>query len=139
MEVIDDNRKDEFNIAFMAGAFKGWHGLDLILEAISTYKKLNNEDNLKLHLIGKVSKLFKKIEEINSNNKSKIIIHYGVLDFEDYQKILSLCDAGLGSLAAGRANVKEGSTLKVREMLIRVYLYILAISTQPYLITFLFI
>ena len=119
VKVIDDNRKiNEINIAFMAGAFKGWHGLDLILEEISSYKKLNNKDNFKLHLIGKVSKDYlKKIEEINSNSKNKVIIHYGVLDFEDYQKILSTCDVGLGSLAMYRANVKEGSTLKVREML----------------------
>ncbi len=119
IKVIDDNRKiNEINIAFMAGAFKVWHGLDLILEAIASYKKLNYEKNLKLHLIGKISKEYlKKIEEINFKSKTEIIINYGVLDIEDYQKILSICDVGLGSLAMYRANVKEGSTLKVREML----------------------
>ena len=40
VKVIDDNRKiNEINIAFMAGNFKVWHGLDLILEAISKYKE----------------------------------------------------------------------------------------------------
>ena len=83
----------------MAGNFKLWHGLDLILEAISKYKKLNSEKNFKLHLIGKISKeYFKKIEEINSKSKNKIIFNYGVLDIDSYQKILSLCDVGLGSL-----------------------------------------
>ena len=119
VKVIDDNRKiNEVNIGFMAGTFKGWHGLDLILEAISKYKELNSTKNFKLHLIGKISKeYFKKIEEINSKSKNKIIFNYGVLDMENYQKILSFCDIGLGSLAMHRAKVREGSTLKVREML----------------------
>ena len=119
VKVIDDNRKkDEINIAFMAGGFKVWHGLDLILEAIKLYKERNNKENFRLHLIGKVSKKYLKIiEEINSKSKHKIIVHYGVLDIENYRKILSICNIGLGSLAMYRANVKEGSTLKVREML----------------------
>jgi len=119
VKVIDDNRKtNEINIGFMAGNFKVWHGLDLILKAISKYKESNSKKIFKLHLIGKISKeYFKKIEEINSKSKNKIIMNYGVLDMENYQKILSFCDVGLGSLAMHRAKVREGSTLKVREML----------------------
>src|SRR5690606_30391945 len=46
----------------------------------------------------------------------KIIIH-GTLSKDEYFKVVSKCDVGLGSLAMFRQNLKEGSTLKVREML----------------------
>lgn len=106
----DSREKNTINIVFICGTFSEWHGLDLLIKAVSNNKKL--DDSFKVHLIGKLNN--EDSEKIKGSNN---FITHGVMDKEDYIKIIEKCDVGLGSLAMFRQNLNEGSTLKVREML----------------------
>lgn len=111
--VIEDSRDEkEINIAFICGKFSSWHGLDLLLEATNKNKLFNN---IRIHLIGALST--NQHQAIKDNFNSNIYIVHGVLEAKKYIKILTSCDVGLSSLALHRKQLKEASTLKVREML----------------------
>lgn len=113
IKTAEDYRiNNEYNILFMCSYFSEWHGLDILLESLS---KANIEENFYIHLVGNLSK--KQIEDIKSHTyKDNLIIH-GAMNQDEYWNIISKCDVGLGSLAMFRQGLKEGSTLKVREML----------------------
>ncbi|WP_168394051.1 glycosyltransferase [Acinetobacter indicus] len=113
IRVAEDNRiTNEYNILFMCSYFSEWHGLDILLKSLDDS---NINENFFIHLVGNLSN--QQLDTIKNNKyKERIIIH-GVLSKVEYLKIVSKCDVGLGSLAMYRQNLKEGSTLKVREML----------------------
>lgn len=113
VKIAEDFRPcDEYNILFMCSYFSKWHGLDILLSSLN---KVNIEENFYIHLVGNLSK--QQIQDIKSHkNKRNLIIH-GALNQNKYLNIVSRCDVGLGSLAMFRQGLKEGSTLKVREML----------------------
>lgn len=113
IKLLDDNREESFNFAFMCNTFTKWHGLDILLNEIKL--RYNDIDNLKIHLIGELKSFQKKsIERFDSKRIFEI---YGRLEQKKYQHILSKCDIGIGSLGMHRQNLNEGSTLKVREYL----------------------
>lgn len=112
IEVLEDNRNNLINILFICSHFAEWHGLDLLLESLNQYK---GENNFFIHLIGELTSNQK--EMISNNKYAENIIVYGSKRKTEYYDIASKCDIGLGSLAMYRQNLKEGSTLKVREML----------------------
>lgn len=112
IKLLDDNRSTSTNILFICSHFAEWHGLDLLLESVNRYK---GEVKFFIHLIGNLTETQKLM--IKNNKFSKNIIIYGSKNKEEYYNIASKCDVGLGSLAMYRQNLKEGSTLKVREML----------------------
>lgn len=113
IEVTEDNRVDnEYNILFMCSYFSEWHGLDILLNSINDS---NTNKNFFIHLVGNLSE--HQIKNIKKNKYKQRIIIYGALSKFEYLKIVSKCDVGLGSLAMFRQDLKEGSTLKVREML----------------------
>ncbi len=109
---------DEIEIGFIAGTFSPWHGLDILLNECIEYSEKIFKEKIILNLIGKVDSKnkLKSLKLNNLNRNIKVIIH-GRLDQKEYQKILSKCNLGIGSLAMYRTGVKEGATLKVREML----------------------
>ncbi|MFY9100653.1 hypothetical protein OZY48_06370 [Aliarcobacter cryaerophilus] len=112
-----DNRNDkEINIAFVCSIFSEWHGLDLLIDNINKNKAFIQCNNIKIHLIGKITeKNLKKIQEITENES--IIYKYGHISQNEYESILEKCDIGLDSLALYREGLIEGSALKVREYL----------------------
>ncbi|WP_435337490.1 hypothetical protein [Acinetobacter sp. LH3_13] len=113
IEVAEDNRvTNEYNILFMCSYFSEWHGLDILLNSINDS---NTNKNFFIHLVGNLSE--HQTKNIKNNKYKKRIIIHGALSKFEYLKIVSKCDVGLGSLAMYRQNLKEGSTLKVREML----------------------
>lgn len=106
----DKREKNVVNIAFICGTFSEWHGLDLLIDAMNS--RNGQMPSIIIHLIGRLSEQYLKAIEGNS-----CFIVHGVMNKDDYLKIIDKCDAALGSLAMFRQNLNEGSTLKVREML----------------------
>lgn len=110
----DERETTKVNAVFICGTFAPWHGLDKLIKSINESDL--NEKELKIHLIGKISQ--NQIEEINNlNHKKNIFKIHGFLNIDQYQKIINKADLGIGSLAMERENLKEGATLKVRELL----------------------
>lgn len=107
-----------WEIAFMAGRFSPWHGLDILLDAFSRHDWENTNRGVILHLVGTVDEFQKaKIDYANSKSKKLQVISHGVLKTEEYTRLFERCVVGIGSLAMDRVGVADGSTLKVREML----------------------
>ena len=112
-QVIDDKRiANENNIFFMCSYFSEWHGLDLLLQSL---KNIKVEQNFYIHLVGNLT--HEQIKMIKENPYKDNIIIYGNLNQKNYIEVAEKCDIGLASLALFRQNLKEASTLKVREML----------------------
>ncbi|NTY98316.1 glycosyltransferase family 4 protein [Acinetobacter radioresistens] len=111
IELVNDVRENNsLNIVFICGTFSEWHGLDLLIAAINKENRLDK--SFKIHLIGKLNNKYIEMLEGSSN----FIVH-GVMNKDEYIKVIEKCDIALGSLAMFRQNLKEGATLKVREML----------------------
>lgn len=114
---LDDNRSFKgLNIAFVCGSFSPWHGLDILIDLFKNISSDDRRDDIKIHLIGYLTK--DQYDSINcdSNLRDFFIIH-GPLSGSSFNIILSKCDIGLGSMAMFRQDLLEGSTLKVRELL----------------------
>ena len=113
LPLAEDNRIDkECHILFICSYFSEWHGLDILLDAVNN---VVTDEKFYLHLIGNLTSE-QTLEIQNNKNKDKILIHK-TMSQDEYLKIASKCDVGLGSLALYRKNLREASTLKVREML----------------------
>ncbi len=116
IQLVGDERENQINAVFMSGSFNAWHGLDLLLNALSENIELVIKNKLKIHLIGRLSEeQLREVNKIDADNN--FLLLYGHLELEEYKNILKKCDFGIGSLAMFRQNLKEGSTLKVREYL----------------------
>lgn len=114
--LLEDKRdNNSINIVFMCGTFSSWHGLDLLLESITSNINFIIKNNVKIHLIGKV--LENELNIIHKNKLENYVVLYGLLPTEEYQEILKNCDIGLDSLALSRKNLEEAAALKVREYL----------------------
>ena len=115
VEILPDNRDpDKLEAAFICNTFSGWHGLDRLVDAIVRAKDV--PDALTIHLIGNLSDAQKAQIEANEAVSRVFAIH-GHLESSEYRALLSRCDIGIGSLAMDRQNLRQGSTLKVRELL----------------------
>lgn len=115
--ILEDKRKpDEIHAAFICGTFSSWHGLDKLIAAVDAYEPQINDLPLTIHLIGKLSDA--QVLEIAATDARRMVFTaYGLLSEAEYRPILEKCDVGIASLAMERKNLREGSTLKVREML----------------------
>lgn len=117
VELLTDNRDSQkLELAFICNTFSGWHGLDRLIEAVKKDINSKKRNEFTLHLIGKLSEEQRRTIEADNDLNQRVKI-YGYLESDDYYSLLSRCDLGLGSLAMDRQNLKQGSTLKVREML----------------------
>jgi hypothetical protein len=113
--LTDDRSPDRRRFAFICGVFSAWHGLDKLMEAVDRCD-VDLADRLEVHLIGKLSD--SQVAEIRAApRRAGVFRMHGVLSEQAYRPILATCDAGIGSLAMERQGLREGSTLKVREML----------------------
>ena len=108
---VDDKRNSEINVVFMASQFHIWHGLDLLIELLE-----KNENNIKFHLIGNVNQILLNKIMNNEKVKSSITLH-GYLERHEVEKVLSICDIGIDSLALFRKNMSSACSLKTREYL----------------------
>lgn len=115
VSVASDHRMpDQVHIAFICGTFTAWHGLDRLVAAVQRHR--GDLDDVVIHLIGRLSPAQRAQLAALGDKQTMFRIH-GFLQPDAYDAILARCDAGLGSLAMDRQNLREGATLKVREML----------------------
>lgn len=107
---------NEVNAIFICGKFSSWHGLDRLVQAVDGSACENIELNLKVHLVGDLSK--EQVSEIAATpHRVRTFIWHGLLEEDEYVEIVSLCDIGFSSFAMDRKGLKEGALLKVRELL----------------------
>lgn len=107
LELAEDKRGSVPEIIFVASYFSSWHGLDVLLAAISAV-----DTNFVLHLVGDLS----DIDFESAKKDSRVILH-GQKDQREIKEIASTCWGGLSSFALDRKKMKEACTLKVREYL----------------------
>jgi glycosyltransferase involved in cell wall biosynthesis len=114
--VPDHRSASVVNAVFICETFAAWHGLDLLIDAANAYRPANQDEKLKIHLIGSLTDT--QVEQIRSTNKvNDFFVAHGSLQAKDYEPIMSICDIGIGSLALTRKGLQEAATLKVREYL----------------------
>jgi glycosyltransferase involved in cell wall biosynthesis len=104
---ISDQRGRAPELLFVASVFFSWHGLDLLLKAVSTTK-----EDFVLHLVGDVYE-----SDLIAARADRRIVMHGRLDSRKIQELASRCWLGLSSFALWRKNMNEACTLKVREYL----------------------
>lgn len=114
--LADKRVPGEVHAAFICGKFSSWHGLDKLIAAVDAAADGSAKISLTIHLIGSLSD--KQLREIAETSARRAVFRaYGLLNEDDYRPILEKCDFGVTSLALERKNLREASTLKVREML----------------------
>lgn len=112
----DGREKSRFNLAFMCSYFSDWHGLEKLFESVESISNTVFLARLSIHLIGELSD--EQTQRIAGSEKLKqAFVCHGLLSQEEYQKVLELCNAGIGSMALELKGLNEACTLKVREML----------------------
>lgn len=112
---VEDRRSDSSTqVVFICNTFSEWHGLDRLVDAVRNASDI--PEGLFIHLIGQLSEAQQRlIAELGP--RAQLFRIHGFLKTEAYRALLAQADAGLGSLAMDRQNLREGATLKVREML----------------------
>lgn len=114
--LADKRDPDRIHAGFICGAFSSWHGLDKLIAAVDAHQPQADDLPLTIHLIGKLSDT--QASEVNATAvRRRVFKMHGILRDSEYRPILEMCDVGIASLAMERQNLREGSTLKVREML----------------------
>lgn len=115
VDIADDRRSpDAVHIVFICETFTEWHGLDRLLSAVAG--AVNPPPGLVIHLIGNLSMQQRAQLSALGDRQSLFRVH-GFLEAKAYQGILAAADVGLGSLALDKQKLREGATLKVRELL----------------------
>ncbi len=97
----------KLNITIVAN-FRPWHGLNVIIKGIEKYKELS--DKYILHLVGKIPDEFLDILK----NYPQVKIH-GFKTSAELSEIYKYTDIGLSGFNLEVKNMKEATTLKVRE------------------------
>jgi hypothetical protein len=107
-KIFNDRRSIDIpEILFVASYFYSWHGLDLLIADVE-----NSDSDFLIHIVGNVSK-----KDAENLKKDKRFILHSNLNSEEISKLSEQCWIALGSFALYRKNLKEASTLKVREYL----------------------
>lgn len=105
---VPDSRTEVPELLFVAGHFASWHGLDLLLDEISS-----SRDQFVLHLVGDLS----EDDHVRASMDKRIVLH-GRLAANTIRNIAESCSLGLSSFALNRKGMTEACTLKVREYLL---------------------
>lgn len=108
VQLVGDKRAGVVKFVMMASEYHLWHGLEFIIDAFSEF-----QEPFELHIIGLVQdpNLLKKIQQDSR------MIYYGYQNSIQYAHILELSDLALGSFGMHLKNLKQASSLKVREYL----------------------
>jgi nucleoside-diphosphate-sugar epimerase/glycosyltransferase involved in cell wall biosynthesis len=106
-EYLQDSRSDIPEILFVASYFSAWHGLDLVIDAVSKSTK-----NFRIHIVGSLKSEDYKL----CKSDSRFVLH-GVLKTQELKKLMCTAWCGLSSFALGRNGMQEACSLKVREYL----------------------
>lgn len=106
MHVEDKRKGGTPEILFIASSFAPWHGLDLLLCSVK-----NSKSDFVLHLVGNVP------DEFSDDLMDKRIVQHGLVSPSKIKELTTAAWVGLSSFAHYRLNMKQASTLKVREYL----------------------
>jgi glycosyltransferase involved in cell wall biosynthesis len=104
---VADKRSENPELAFVAGHFAPWQGLDLLINNL----KISNRD-FTLHLVGNLDE---KVANL-ARKDSRIKLH-GPLPNDCIKIIYEKCSLGLSSFGLSRKGMEQACTLKVREYL----------------------
>jgi len=115
VDLAEDRRgEDSLSAIFICGRFSAWHGLDRLVRAVEQAECIS--DQLRIHLVGHIPDHQRALVEALDERRSVFVIH-GFLEPGKYLDLLAAADIGIGSLALDRQNMRQGSTLKVSELL----------------------
>ncbi len=119
VEILKDKREhNQVVMGFMCGSFTAWHGLDRLLASLLDYFKNDFKVPVRLDLIGNLSdQQIAQVARVNAVSPQQSVFIHGRLGHQDYKKVFEKCHIGIASLAMDRIELREGATLKVREML----------------------
>lgn len=94
-----------------------WHGLDRVIEGLSTYNKIPKNLKVYFHLVGRGDELQNLIDLVEKHKLSKYVLVHGFLSGKALETMFSTCHVGIGSLGMHRINAAKGETsaLKSRE------------------------
>lgn len=97
----------QLNVLFLAGSEAPWHGIDILLNSIETYA---HQDQVHCCIAGNV----------NAELKARIsnmpnVVHCPTVVGPSLDKLIEESHVGIGSLALFGKQMREASTLKVRE------------------------
>lgn len=114
LEAADSRSDHDVNIVFIASSFADWHGLDKVfsLARCQGYQG----PRITIHLVGRLTESQIRAAKLITAERLAFVV-YGLLRPSEFFSILAKIDFGLASLAMERKFLREGSTLKVRELL----------------------
>jgi glycosyltransferase involved in cell wall biosynthesis len=116
IDILEDLRGPEVQMAFVCGKFAPWHGLDRLIDAAKAYDMVFTDGPITIHLVGKLDPdQLKAVSYLNL--KSVSMLCYGHMGYEEYKAILARCDVGIDSLGLDIKGLKEATALKAREYL----------------------
>jgi glycosyltransferase involved in cell wall biosynthesis len=94
-------------LVFASGSFPRWQGLDRVLQSF-----VAEQPDFELHLCGELPD-----EERRNLARYKNVIFHGSLPRENLLALYAECDVGIASFGLDRNDLKEATSLKVREYL----------------------
>lgn len=107
VDLVDDARGEKPEFLFVASSFQPWHGLDKLIDAVTT-----STADISIHIVGNLNN-----EQVLACNEDGRFILHGLKEPTEIREIAARCNLGISSLAMERAGLSQGSTLKTREYL----------------------
>ncbi len=103
----EDLRAQTPEILFVASYFSAWHGLDLLIDAVS-----KNSQDFRIHIVGNMGEEDARRCALDS----RFVVH-GPLGASDLRLLMARAWCGLSSFSLDRKGMREACSLKVREYL----------------------
>ncbi|MBN1044496.1 MULTISPECIES: glycosyltransferase [unclassified Clostridium] len=92
-----------------------WHGFDRIINELNKYYSSNPNYIVNLTIVGDGDELNNLVQLVKKNNLQKYVKFKGAQKGTNLDKLFNESDIAIGSLGMKRNNLKDGSTLKLRE------------------------
>jgi hypothetical protein len=98
------------------GNLEFWHGYDRVIKGMAEYNRNNDYRVLiRLHLVSPSTPELASLETlIRTLNLTSQVTLYGAQTGETLNKIVQICELGLGDFGSHRRHIKETSALKIR-------------------------
>ncbi|GAA4485875.1 hypothetical protein GCM10023171_20880 [Microbacterium panaciterrae] len=117
IDVADEPAADAPTVhaVFVSTVFYAWQGLDRLLDSLAEIEATTGPPPVVVHLIGELEPSDRALAH-QLSARGLVQIH-GVLDRESVHQVFSQSQVAIASLALDRKDLREASTLKVREYL----------------------
>ncbi|WP_283701244.1 glycosyltransferase [Clostridium perfringens] len=117
---IKNNKSNKKNVTLIGvAALSFWHGYDRVINGIKRYYENGGTENVTFNIVGEgedLENLKGLVESLNLNSHVKFL---GVKTGKELDEEFDNSDIAVGSLGIHRLNLKEVSTLKLREYIAR--------------------